>query len=168
MKDNVLFYTASMAGLCADQGYFEKSAEIYRYLLEADPDNDAFLSALDAIEEIMAGEAESIMAETESLAVDEDQWPDSEAAMAAEPEADFLTADDLREEPEPADAGIPEKMRKEQAADRVSDDAATEDRGGLEPMIKKWVELMIERDLKDKFDRIKKVVKHLQPPDFKS
>lgn len=46
MKDNPVFCTESMARLCAAQGHNEKSAEIYRYLLKADPDNRKISQAL--------------------------------------------------------------------------------------------------------------------------
>jgi len=50
MKDNPLFYTASMARLCADQGYFEKSADIYRRLTEESPDSADLKAALAEVE----------------------------------------------------------------------------------------------------------------------
>ncbi|RLC29744.1 MAG: hypothetical protein DRH32_06865 [Deltaproteobacteria bacterium] len=53
MKDDPVFYTESMAALCARQGYFEKSAQIYRYLLERDPGRDDLAKALAEVENAM-------------------------------------------------------------------------------------------------------------------
>jgi tetratricopeptide (TPR) repeat protein len=44
------FYTATMARVYADQGHWEKAAEIYRYLLKQEPERDDYLEALAAIE----------------------------------------------------------------------------------------------------------------------
>ena len=38
MTDNTDFYTKTMAKVYADQGYFEKAAEVYRYLLKQYPE----------------------------------------------------------------------------------------------------------------------------------
>jgi hypothetical protein len=107
MKNNPLFFTASMAKLCADQGYVEQSLAIYQYLLKSDPENQA-------LREAMAGvEARS-------------------AAAAGAPSSG-------EEKPE-----------------------------GLEPMIQKWVSLLVEHDLKSKFDKIRNSIKKLQRPENKS
>ncbi len=103
MKGNPLFYTVSMAKLCADQGYFEKSAEILRHLLTVDPDNPVLRERLTEAEARLSVVSEvNVMAEAQSKS--------------------------------------------------------------LEPMIKKWVELMVEHDLKSKFDKIRRNVKQFQLP----
>jgi uncharacterized membrane-anchored protein YjiN (DUF445 family) len=48
------FYTATMAKVYADQGYLEKAAEIYRYLLAREPGRQALRSALAAVEKQLA------------------------------------------------------------------------------------------------------------------
>ena len=45
------FYTATMAKVYADQGYFEKSAEIYRHLLKLEPDRQELKAALLEVEQ---------------------------------------------------------------------------------------------------------------------
>jgi Tfp pilus assembly protein PilF len=105
MRDRAIFYTASMAGLCAAQGYFDKSAEIYRHLLESDPENDILRQSLAEVE-------------TKQTAV-------TGASRAAA-------------------AGLER----------------------LEPMIRKWVELMVEHDLKSRFDKIRRNVKQIQFSDI--
>lgn len=40
------FYTATMAKVYAEQGHWEKSAEIYRYLLRHEPERVDYLEAL--------------------------------------------------------------------------------------------------------------------------
>lgn len=104
MKENPIFYTASMAKLCADQGYFDKSADIYRYLLTSGSGDETLRQALAAIEVKQA-----------------------------------------------AVAGV--------------SGAAEERLERLAPMIKKWVGLMVEHDLKLKFDKIRRSVKHIQSQD---
>ena len=101
MRDRAIFYTASMAGLCAVQGHFDKSAEIYRYLLESDPENEALRRTLADVE----GKRTAVAGATRA-----------------------------------ATAGLER----------------------LEPMIRKWVELMVEHDLKSRFDKIRRNVKHIQ------
>jgi pentatricopeptide repeat protein len=44
------FYTATMASLYARQGHYEKAAEIYRYLLEQEPQRGDVAEALLEIE----------------------------------------------------------------------------------------------------------------------
>ena len=44
------FYTETMAKVYAGQGYLEKSAEIYRYLLKREPDRQDFIEKLSEIE----------------------------------------------------------------------------------------------------------------------
>lgn len=50
MGKEIHFYTATMAKVYADQGHWEKAAEIYRYLLKQEPDRDDYLAALAAAE----------------------------------------------------------------------------------------------------------------------
>ena len=45
------FYTATMANVYAKQGHLGRAAEIYRHLLEREPDRMAFKEALSDIEE---------------------------------------------------------------------------------------------------------------------
>lgn len=40
------YYTATLAGLYASQGYLDKAAEVYRHLLDRAPDRQEFASAL--------------------------------------------------------------------------------------------------------------------------
>ncbi|MDY6825343.1 MAG: hypothetical protein SWH68_16345 [Thermodesulfobacteriota bacterium] len=81
MKENPLFYTASMAKLCASQGYYEAAAGIYRRLLEKEPDREDLKAALVDVEEKLAeGDApagkterlESLVREWVSLMVEHD------------------------------------------------------------------------------------------------
>ncbi|MBW1642109.1 MAG: hypothetical protein JRJ39_03745 [Deltaproteobacteria bacterium] len=44
------FYTETMAKVYADQGYLEKSAEIYRYLLKREPGRQDLIEKLSEIE----------------------------------------------------------------------------------------------------------------------
>ncbi len=48
-KDKV-FYTQTMAKVHVDQGNWDKAAEIYRYLLEREPQRRDFIDALSEIE----------------------------------------------------------------------------------------------------------------------
>ncbi len=50
MTDNTDFYTKTMAKVYADQGYFEKAAEVYRYLLKQDPERQDIVEALAEVE----------------------------------------------------------------------------------------------------------------------
>ena len=45
------FYTKTMAKVYADQGYFEKAVEIYRYLLEQEPNRQDLSDDLAEVEE---------------------------------------------------------------------------------------------------------------------
>jgi hypothetical protein len=49
IKDDV-FYTRTMAKVYADQGNLLKAAEIYRYLLECEPERQGLMDALSEIE----------------------------------------------------------------------------------------------------------------------
>jgi len=46
MEKETDFYTATMARVYADQGYWEKAAEIYRHLLKNEPERNDYLEAL--------------------------------------------------------------------------------------------------------------------------
>ena len=102
MKDNPVFYTAAMARLCADQGHFDKSVSIYRYLLQSDSGNESLSRSLAGVE------------------------------------------------------------ARQAAVNRVSETAG-EGLDRLEPMIQKWIGLLVEHDLKSKFDKIRKTIKKLKP-----
>ena len=55
MKGALKFYTATLAKLYADQGYYSKAAEIYRHLLAIHPDRGDLRESLSAVERQMAG-----------------------------------------------------------------------------------------------------------------
>ena len=46
MENDTDFYTATMAKVYADQGHWDKTAEIYGYLLKQEPERDDYLEAL--------------------------------------------------------------------------------------------------------------------------
>ena len=46
MEKETDFYTATMARVYADQGYWDKAAEIYRHLLQLEPERSDYLEAL--------------------------------------------------------------------------------------------------------------------------
>jgi tetratricopeptide (TPR) repeat protein len=46
MENETDFYTVTMAKVYADQGHWDKAAEIYRYLLKQEPERDDYLEAL--------------------------------------------------------------------------------------------------------------------------
>jgi hypothetical protein len=50
MEKETDFYTATMSKVYADQGHWEKAAEIYRYLLKQEPERDDYLEALAEVE----------------------------------------------------------------------------------------------------------------------
>ena len=50
MNNNDVFYTATMAKIHADQGNLAKAAEIYRYLLQQEPDRQDLIEALVQVE----------------------------------------------------------------------------------------------------------------------
>jgi YesN/AraC family two-component response regulator len=50
------FYTPTMAKVYADQGYFEKSAQIYRHLLKLKPDRQELKAALREVEQKLKDE----------------------------------------------------------------------------------------------------------------
>jgi hypothetical protein len=47
------FYTATMAKVYADQGHTQKALEIYRYILEQDPERSDVAEAISKIEEAL-------------------------------------------------------------------------------------------------------------------
>lgn len=50
MEKETEFYTATMASVYAEQGHWEKAAEIYRHLLEKEPSRDDYAAALERAE----------------------------------------------------------------------------------------------------------------------
>ena len=54
MKDDKSFYTPTMARIYASQGYYEKAADIYRYLLSKNPDQDELKDELSDVEQKLA------------------------------------------------------------------------------------------------------------------
>ncbi|MFC1811951.1 hypothetical protein ACFL03_04615 [Thermodesulfobacteriota bacterium] len=50
MSEDTDFYTSTMAKIYADQGHFEKAAEIYRFLLKREPGRQDLIEALSEIE----------------------------------------------------------------------------------------------------------------------
>ena len=50
MTQNDIFYTRTMAKVYADQGNLLKAAEIYRYLLESEPEEPDLKDALSEVE----------------------------------------------------------------------------------------------------------------------
>jgi len=52
-------YTATMAGLYAAQGYLEKAAEVYRYLLDSAPGSQDLSAALSEVEARMKREKQT-------------------------------------------------------------------------------------------------------------
>ena len=54
MIDDPQFYTKTMAKIYAEQGLYEKSAEIYRYLLNKEPDQQDIIEALMGVEKEIA------------------------------------------------------------------------------------------------------------------
>jgi hypothetical protein len=46
MEKETDFYTATMARVYADQGHWDKAAEIYRYLLKQQPERSDYLEGL--------------------------------------------------------------------------------------------------------------------------
>ena len=56
MAPRVLPYTATMAGVYAEQGYLRKAAEIYRQLLAENPGREDCRDALTELERRMAGQ----------------------------------------------------------------------------------------------------------------
>jgi len=48
--ENEIFYTKTMAKVYYDQGKFDESAKIYKYLLKREPDRHDFIEALSEVE----------------------------------------------------------------------------------------------------------------------
>jgi len=67
------FYTATMAKVYADQGYFGKSAEIYRHLLKLEPDRPDLKAALLEVEQKLQ---EKIKTQTRDLTPLFEKWLD--------------------------------------------------------------------------------------------
>lgn len=101
MKNNSLFYTPSVARLCAQQGYLEKSAEIYTFLLDKDPENRDLRQALEDVNTRLS-------------------------------------------QPDPTkDSGIPENR--------------------LEALVGTWVSLLVENNLRRKFENLRDSIKRFNP-----
>lgn len=56
MIDDNDFYTETMAQVYVSQGYLEKAADIYTYLLEREPDRKDFIEKLHNLKEKMGAE----------------------------------------------------------------------------------------------------------------
>jgi hypothetical protein len=50
MSEDIDVYTSTMAKIYADQGHFEKAAEIYRFLLKQEPGRQDLIESLSEIE----------------------------------------------------------------------------------------------------------------------
>ena len=71
MSDNTSLYTATMAKVYASQGYLEKSAEIYRYLLKQEPDREDYRKAISEVENNLS---EMVKPETKDLVSLFSEW----------------------------------------------------------------------------------------------
>ena len=49
MERETDFYTATMASVYAEQGHWDKAAEIYRHLLAQEPEREDYLAALEKV-----------------------------------------------------------------------------------------------------------------------
>jgi len=67
------FYTATMAKVYADQGFYEKSAGIYRHLLKREPDRPDLKAALADVERKLE---QRLKTQPRDLAVLFQQWLD--------------------------------------------------------------------------------------------
>ena len=67
MEDEKDFYTATMAKVYAEQGHWDKTAEIYRYLLRREPERDDYLEALAEAERNIISSSEKPLAELAPL-----------------------------------------------------------------------------------------------------
>ena len=54
--EDTQFYTATMAQVYAEQGHTEKAIEIYRYILQREPERNDIADALKKIEEKLSNE----------------------------------------------------------------------------------------------------------------
>lgn len=114
MTEDALFYTVSMAKLCAEQGYLDKSAEIYRYLLAKAP-----------VRPELQQELQQALAEVEARLSGQDALPAVQEAQA------------------------PDTHKR------------------LDALIQQWIALLVEKDIKQRFDRIRaKVKQRVGQPDF--
>ena len=59
MADKLDLRTATMAKVLADQGHFRKAADIYRYLVEQDPENSDYADQLADMEKKRAQQKRS-------------------------------------------------------------------------------------------------------------
>jgi len=67
MPNEVEFYTETMAKIYVDQGYFEKAAEIYRHLLETEPNRTELSEALAQVEGKIASPRDKHLKDTVPL-----------------------------------------------------------------------------------------------------
>ena len=54
MEKETDFYTSTMAKVYADQGHWDKAAEIYRHLLRIEPERTDYLEALAEAEQMLS------------------------------------------------------------------------------------------------------------------
>lgn len=73
MEKETDFYTATMAAVYAEQGHWDKSAEIYRYLLKREPERVDYLEALAKAERKLISSADK---PSENLSPLFQQWFD--------------------------------------------------------------------------------------------
>ena len=73
MEKETDFYTATMAKVYAEQGHWDKAAEIYRHLLQREPERDDYLAALADMEQEARQERDNSI---EDLGVLFHQWFD--------------------------------------------------------------------------------------------
>lgn len=73
MEKETDFYTATMAAVYAEQGHWDKSAEIYRYLLKREPERVDYLEALAKAERKLISSADK---PSENLSTLFQQWFD--------------------------------------------------------------------------------------------
>lgn len=73
MSDDKTFYTLTMAKVYAAQGYLNKAARIYHYLLQQSPDRQ---DLLDAVEDLEKRAAEKMKYQKEDLVSRISLWID--------------------------------------------------------------------------------------------
>lgn len=73
MNDDAEFYTQTMARVYTDQGYWEKAAEIYQYLLDRDPDR---MDLIDALSEVRKKRSDTKRKDEKSLVLLFSKWFD--------------------------------------------------------------------------------------------
>ena len=58
--EDTAFYTATMARVYAEQGHTEKALEIYKYVLEQEPERTDVVEAISKIEETLSQETPTV------------------------------------------------------------------------------------------------------------